>query len=268
MPLDLVKLVRASQPFVTKYTAAVLMSRDGDHGVAGSGVLFQVDTAHFLLTAAHILACNHEERATLQLGGFDGESIPLEADGFATDVESTDVAVLEISPETAGALRAAGKAFARSATLDANDPTWTREGFYVVCGFPLADARLPEPTELHLTAYSHGADRALQNPPPIKAFDPKKHISVTYNNVARSNQDGGYIVKHPTGMSGGGIWRVGYPDVDSEALWSTADIRLVAIQHTYSDPSVNGTRIGWCLRIIHDRYPALRPALDLVTRFA
>jgi hypothetical protein len=270
MTLDVETILQASRPMILRHTVAIVEELRGQFAIGGSGVLFQVGDAQFLFTAAHVLKdapdAPHINRL---IGGMGGDAIPLEAEAHVTDVASNDVAVVEVPSKVASELLARGKSFLRSSHLELrDDDPFEQEAFFAVCGFPEKDARTSygESTSMDVTIYVHGADAAPHQPPPIRAFDPKRHLALVYER-GMVNPKTDYVVKHPRGMSGGGIWRIGYPLRDGDR-WTTDNVRLMAIQHTYWEEtrSVVGTRVDVCHHVVQKHYPALRPLLALSMR--
>jgi hypothetical protein len=98
--------------------------------------------------------------------------------------------------------------------------------------------------------YADGQGLIWQNP-----FIKGVHIAISFDNAKHPD---------PTGMSGGGMWRIHQAGLPADH-WRESDAKLVAIEHTVATNQVAliGTRIGYVLGLIRSFDASLERAINL-----
>ena len=222
--------------------------RNGRPIPAGTGLLLRIGDSSFVLTAAHVF-----DHASDRIGvGLGSQIVPL---GFrwrstshtsSSDLVDVAVAFLEGLPNLPEDCR-----FLTLADLDPIERSSDRqrETAYLALGFPDKKQRFYD------GRYVPKADHFLAN---LTAID-EHHIKVRYAEGDFVNSHGPVETSDPTGMSGGGLWRV------ASALKGVPTVSLVGILTEWDRPNqqIVATRISSILAGIYACEPAARPVIRL-----
>jgi hypothetical protein len=222
----------------------------------GSGVLLQIDNVKFVLTAEHVAELFLKHGVSLFLGAASDKLFPISKTSVRHSKKG-DVAILVISDEDA-AMFGPTKKFTRLSEVLCHDATETVGGVYCALGYPHANSNVDDAAEvLTMKAvpafgipYADGQGLIWQNP-----FIKGVHIAISFDNAKHPD---------PTGMSGGGMWRIHQAGLPADH-WRESDVKLVAIEHTVATNQVAliGTRIGYVLGLIRSFDASLERAINL-----
>lgn len=231
-----------------------------------TGVLLQVNEGHFLLTASHGLRQFVAHPIPLGISPSRAGEPPihlLNSTFHSIEEDNVDVTVVRLDNETVQALLPQRR-FLRLHEVEQG--VQASDGLYLVFGYPCEwttseGGRIASRPMIFLGRQHTGELN------PISETDPAIHLVLSYD------RQGIDVVKDrpatlPTvnGMSGCGIWKIA--DWNSGALQNCKPdkSRLVAIQHSWDQDRnyVKGTWVRHTLGLIHEHYPDLRAALEMV----
>ncbi|MCC7291087.1 MAG: hypothetical protein IT449_03380 [Phycisphaerales bacterium] len=270
------RLMSECLPQLEHYTVGLWTVQDDDLRHDRTGVLYAVADQHFILTASHVeddgRTLQNAILASLPLyvsnGKLDSLPVPLCGPecGFhgteASKPSARDICAIRLDTETVEYLKSA-KDFLRHYRIRHHDDG---HGIYVIAGYPRAwtDDSSNGVTE-HPLFFLARAFRG--NFPAGTRYDRQVHIALEFTRDALEG-DSGNAVALPDihGISGCGIWRIA--DVIDSTPWRSPqhEPQLVAIEHSWSRAGgyVLGTRIAHVTQRIHDDYPHLSRAMNLL----
>lgn len=261
-------------------TVAVVVSNKPAIHLIGTGTLFQVADARFVLTAAHVLAEPHTCNRTIGVTSSDDSFIALGGTwiGSAGTRDSVtdpfDIAVFRL-PDSALA-RLAGKRFVRGSDISFLDqPPST---VFAVLGFPgpwslpiqgRDDALVLKPLEFF-------AVPPVNPPTDLAGFNPRYHLLVDASPTYLSDELGyatGFTDRAENdlppstalkGISGANIWAVADLTVPRDT-WHRTTAKVVAVQTRIYPKSnlLRATRWTAVATLLHEAFPKLRPAIAL-----
>jgi hypothetical protein len=239
----------------------------------GSGVLLAIADHRFLLTAAHVADFSAIHPQYLAPCTLDAPPIPLDEvkiytspippgvdreDAHMRKVDPFDVAVFELLPSVAEKITEPRR-FIRLMDIDAS--TEQIPGLYIVTGYPI---EFTKPNFSHKLIYS----KPLPYVTGLYQGGCEPHwgsfIALEYSYQSVDVDGALQQMPHPSGMSGCGIWRLAEASKPAD-LWKPTDVRLVAIEHTWSrkNGAILGTFVRYALSMIYNNYPSLRPVFEL-----
>jgi hypothetical protein len=259
-----VRMAAQCSPEVARSTIPIFAYNRWQMLPAGTGVLFQIASARFIFTAAHVARGSRRGRMPYFLAASPlsdqpirlRDAVTIHTDGDHDD--QIDVGVIELSDAVVGHLR--GNSFLRPATIDMSD--CALPGVHLVMGFPKALAH----SDVGMTTISAKPLRfvtTLRDGLQLPRFcEPSNNIVLDYSETSYEDSGDASPSIDPDGMSGGGIWRLA--SEGQIADWSLSCLKLVGIQHTWSQREgyVKGTWIRYAVMLIWDRYPGLRRAIQ------
>ncbi len=232
-----------------------------------TGVLYQVADHHFILTAAHWLRdiIQHNILLFIPTYGAADPGIPLVGALFhTTEKEIRDVGVIHLDEATAEKLKSR-KEFLRHGKVCISDAD--PEGLYVVFGYPEEWFGRTADSELITRPLPYFCQRYSGETMPDSGYDPQLHMALGFDrNVVTTQDYSRQTLPTARGMSGCGIWRVADCSKEGVERWSTKELRLVGIQHTWCNERkyLLGTRIQYALQVVSMNYPELERPLDLI----
>ncbi len=237
----------------------------------GTGTLFRIADAHFLITAAHVLEQAEEHQAIITVGA-RGQIHPLQIAGkaFKSSDDSLDVAIWRLDDKSVGFL--AGNTFLSLA--DIYTPETLTDDFYFVCGFPCEhstsattadEVAQNAPFQFCTTFYDGDKNRA-------PGFDPKVHVLLSAGREYLYKGEGAdrNMPERFNGFSGCSIW-IARAMREPRSSWKPGQAKLAAIQ-TCAYPNrkrheiLRGTTWKAVGSLIVAVYPELRPAFEIVYR--
>jgi hypothetical protein len=172
----------------------MVIAREGQVHQLGTGILFQVGEASFVVTAAHVAKYASEYRKTLAISSSAGSFIVI-AGPFLCSFESKeagetdpfDIAVHRLSMESVQ--RLAGKSFLRFSDIDFQEASPT--AVYSLFGFPTVWSRTNAASDvlelkaLQFTTYRFDRDKAA-----IEGFQDRYHLLLDAQPNGITNDDG------------------------------------------------------------------------------
>jgi hypothetical protein len=263
---------------VAKATFPMYAIQKGEYVLLGTGVLFQIASKSFGLTAAHVL--DDVERClqrgvpvVFTPGEYGHRFVCPERIDFSTSVmpdsgdrcdDPVDVGFIELSTSDAEVLGKTRHFLNCSQILLSESPN--RSTRYLVFGYPkagsecLADEKCIQYQPLACVSHAYTGDLSIL---------PKFHreTEIILNFTPDKNVDDDEMpsqILHPKGISGCGIWRL-IGDINDSDRWKPEMVKLVGIEHTWDQriQAIRGTRIGYVIAPILQRFPELRPAMDM-----
>lgn len=233
----------------------------------GTGSLFAIGERRFLVTAAHVpKEADRQKYSFLCATTKKGKFTPFLRGGWAL-MRKLDVAVFELSPQNAEDLE--DNAFLRLADVALNADV--NSGFFAIFGVPAVWSGLSlddesGPVQIKalqfITTPYEGDVTVLQD------FDPAAHIALAAGEDYHRNHDGEKInwpaplKEFLPGISGCAIWKI----ADAFSPGAAANgARVVGVETgVFSKAGViAGTRWGAVASLFRQRYPELRPALEI-----
>jgi hypothetical protein len=262
-------------------TVAIVIAHEGETHQFGTGILFRIGDASFLITAAHVVNEASIYRKTLAIsttrGGFvaiSGTFMCSAKGQYGSDEDPFDVAVHRLSDESL--LRLGDKSFLRFYDIEFQDQSPT--AVYTLFGYPAVWSR-PNPAKsdvldfkaLQFTTYRFDGDTSV-----LKEFQERFHLILDAQADGITNDDGSRAVfrdfegrnlgfpKKLGGISGCSVWRIGdlrLPLAD----WAKVEPRNVAVQTGVYPPTraIKTTRWIAVSTLIYDAFPDMRPAIEL-----
>ena len=235
-----------------------------------SGVLVSIDGHLFVATAAHAVPSQPEGRLSFVVPTAkttDAGAIPILRCG-KIESEWPDVGFLEIDP--AGALPVLGKeaiGLDQISLRGAGHP----ECRCLLFAYPTEMIRTEQTDPPHLTfrpmCYSNAPIKP-ENWPNVSSADPASNqavdIFLPYNAEEETwyyeENEGDKNLPEPRGAVGGGLWQGSLTKVE---LWNAEGVQLFGIQSRWNEKEkyVRGCQIIHWLRLLHEHYSYLRPAL-------
>jgi hypothetical protein len=237
-----------------------------------SGVLVSIDGHLFVATAAHAVPFQPGGRLSFvvpKTKATDAVALPILRCG-KSESEWPAVGFLELDP--AGALPVLGNEAIDLDQISLRGPGHP-ECRCLLFGYSseLIRTEQTEASELHLTlrpmCYSN-APMKPENWPKVSSADPASgqltDIFLPYDPEQEmwyyEENEGGGRLPEPRGTSGGGLWQGSSTKVE---LWNAEGVQLIGIQSRWNEQEkfVRGCQIVHWLRLLHEHYRDLRPAL-------
>ena len=260
------KVFRAAYESIDHSTVPICFHNDGVMTPDRSGVLLQIGSLHFLITAAHVGddhtipdAAKQGYAPCVVLPEKGTIPVPIDSDRYMITIDrNEDVAVFLLTDETVVRL-AKHYRFLRLSHLQSRNHIANEHAMYLISGFPQGMvAQEPDAKRMeiwyYLTVLYNG------NYDNVPGFIPSTHIVLKYERRTH-NRDGKTI--HPPGMSGCGIWFVAHSL--TWPLFTAADFRLTGIQNAWHKDHeyARGTWIDVVMKIIWRYYPEARGPMKL-----
>jgi hypothetical protein len=250
-------------------------------GLVGSGVLFQVADAHFLVTAAHVFRRAHLSGFTTGIScdnnrflALCGQWHAVSLESFEAFEDSVDIAIYRFNSGETARLR-------EYKFLRMNDVGNTRtNGIYTVLGFPGVLAGLVDGA----SDTSHRRALALTIPahegplPHLHNFNPGHSFVLNANSGFSTGNEGKPILMSDfsnnaqntlndmKGMSGGPVWLIATSGTNP-ATWSRDLPKLVGVQIGVfpENDLLRGTKWECVIDLIRTCWPELSMALDITS---
>jgi hypothetical protein len=256
------------QPFLYRQSVAFFTSDEGDRLLLASGTLVSIGDRLFIATASHavpdtpdneIWVLHTEPRLSITPRG----SV-LKKGRYPKD--NPDVGFLELGADAGGDhLRESACPLEPLAVVGVGRPKRPT----LLVGSPkeyLKKKQVGEPGAIGLEPVMIGylaVPVQVSEWPDDLELDPSRHIVLEYPYTLGQRLDSGasIMLPHPEGMSGGGIWDCGFED---DVFWTKQSAKLIGIQSGWcaEAPRISyAIQIIHWLRLVHDHYPDLRPAL-------
>lgn len=260
------KMIESAFDIVQQYTVPIYGFQDGTIRQDRTGVLLQIGTYRFMLTAAHKLQAIIENKIFLGVPRLeDGEPVRLEGcRALLSDEDLEDIAVFHLSAAVADEI-ARRNNFLRVHQFELNDPP--EHPFYCVHGYPVAWKSFDVENQLH--QYSPITFGTTPYDGDLETQDRKKHetfLRLIYGPTIDFIHSGEQPAPKAFGLSGCGIWQLCALRRNADLNWSIDEIKLAGIQHRQyvkSKKYVKGTRINVALRMICKQFPELKNAISL-----
>ena len=246
----------------------------------GTGTLFRVADESFVVTAAHVPKVAEKKGLRLCITGVDG-FIPLprrwigSADQqYGTNSDPFDVAVVQLGPDCVQKLTA--KVFLRFDDIISSDDLTS--GVFTVFGYPACWSRpsgnrseVLELKPLQYTTYAFEGDTDA-----LEEYQQRFHLllsaaieetsEITGNPVAFSDRQG-LPARFPGdlgGISGSSVWKIGDRATPIRD-WKSRAPKLVGVQIGvyHRKKIIKATRWIAVSTLLHEAFPALRPAMSL-----
>lgn len=255
----------ASIPLIGKATAPIFGFDElrNRKQLFASAILLKIHETHFALTAAHVL----DERSKLDLYvGSGDKGVPLRGSFGSTNFPTSgsrkqdkiDLGIVRLSKEVVRDMREN-----EFLALDNIDLSVTTTGHYVFAGYPSSTHKKAIKAEEATVALSSFiVDSAPLTDYQIAGLDSNISLALRFDKQNMWGQQGqGSGIPSPTGVSGGGVWRL-------DDVFATTPLKplLVAICIKWWEKGkplkcVLATRMHVALSAIRDHFPELRPYL-------
>jgi hypothetical protein len=254
------------QPSYRQSVVPIFAGSEVRASVAGTGTLFRIDDARFLVTAAHVVDARSDHTDLFLTSGVKGEKgIPLPDGGFKVP-DPHDIAVVKLSDETVKSL--GPRRFLCLADVDLTAKP-VKPGYFHVFGYPLDSSRYEYSRAvvslnpfLQLTKLYQGETLTLEN------YDPDHHMVLRVERMHAVSTDGepASIPGSLAGISGSSLWQI-HRQGEDPVTWSEGRARVVAVQTSQYKRSdaflVRGTYWIWALKIIKEGWPELAPSIQV-----
>lgn len=274
------RIAAGTRESIKRATMPLFRTVAGKAGVCATGVLLAIQGKQFILTAAHIFDGHHWDTRPIPLSITDRVlGKPLFPIGDVTmrrsptkdpvnrfDDDPFDSCVIDISQETATRIAAGSFRFLELSDLD----PWGDQDLcdlYTVAGYPdeldpgeVAPNALGEALCCYTTVLYWGDRGEI----PWTEDDQGVGILMDHGQDTTQDDNGQSVVPPwPTGMSGGGLWRIAASGSDMNA-WNLADVKLIGIQSRYyiHESVLRGTRIEHSLGFIYRGHKDLQPVFE------
>jgi len=263
------------------HKAAVAVVRTGSTVFGhGSGTLLRIADCSFVVTARHVIADAVEKHWPLGITGAThivetpGNWLGSPQTGNQPDRGLGDIAVYKLSDGQVAEL--GEKEFVRLPDLGLRAEL--TGGSFSFLGFPVMwseqTSTPQEPLGLGLFRYS---TIAAQDTGRLVHFDPDVHFLLGAEENTLVNQDGQStslrtrngtrvnLVDGVGGISGSGVWRIGQVGAKPE-MWRQEQARLVGIVTGVYPAAqfIKATKWVFVMKLIHEGFPEVRPALKLL----
>jgi len=213
----------------------------------GTGILFEINSARLLVTAAHAIDGALNEGIAMYVRRFQSKQL-VQITGNVAFERTLDIAAMRLSDDVSAALD--GYTFLRPEDADASRGV-APSGLYYLYGYPKI-ATYANVVE----AKSHAAGlpmiaRLVDGNPRF----PRGSAEYVWLNAFANRYD-------LVGISGCGVWR-SLRDGDRAAAWEPDQAKILAVETgTYCNHTlIGGTRIRHVFRLIAAHWPDLAPAL-------
>lgn len=214
---------------ILKYTVPFAGFQDAEPKHQGSGVLFKIADAHFVLTASHVVEpAKNKYKIPIFIGAGSNDTPGISLVGLRIMVldDPHDLAVIELRPDDAKEVAKTHR-FLNLAQCDFS-PSYHPGQPFLLVGFPHVQSQFdPEKKILSVEPFAHvtwlyHVDRQGI---PGTIYQEALHLLFDYSDSLMDNQGNPLPLPAPQGISGCGIWRIarqgGAPDV-----WSPEDFNL------------------------------------------
>jgi hypothetical protein len=245
-----------------EHTVQIQYYDSGIPAAIGSGVLLEIGSALFVVTASHVIEQAEGLGALAATGGLGkSDSIDLRNRPGISAKAPHDICMIELNPSEKTKWQKLRPI--RVGDLGVRDNQHA-DNWYVMLGFP---ERMFSPDQDSKLVRSQGfvyASHAASNPSVLKRIDAAINISLEwYPDANRGDWYPNDFVT-PYGMSGCGIWRVPRENIPKDINSIRPDLIGIAT-HSWPDEKVFiGTRIEHVLGVISRQYPNLANAINIV----
>jgi hypothetical protein len=268
------RVIQNGRPQIARATIAFFGWRDRPIQ-NGTGVLLRIADRHFVIAAAHVLDFPTIHNIPCDVSAHDqpGPPIPLtfvrhlcspippsrrRNDPHMRNDDPWDVAVVELTPDLAARLSETRRFLGLP---DLDTAAEFSQGIYYLYGYPNVfvdtdvQARTVQCKYLSYATELYTGERDARDSP--------VDLLVVYSE-GQTFEGEAVSLPWPHGISGGGVWRLADPAKPID-FWRPEDVRLVGIEHRWRRDRgyVRGTCIRHAVRLIHDHYPDLRPAMRI-----
>lgn len=231
----------------------------------GTGSLFRVATHFFLVTADHVLKefdgkyKDHLVVVNREYQHGHALSFGIGGDVHALVDASHDVAILKLPNEKLGNF--GGLKFLNASDIDCSEPD--PMDCYALCGYPVEfGIQTPATPFFYFSGLYDPRGKALQS------FDPSVNLLLVMDENQTLTPSGRRtrFPKDLNGVSGCPVWRITRRGF--RANWTPPEARVVGVETSVYNlgnlKAVKATSWALVLQLIRDRYPELRPSLNLV----
>lgn len=247
---------------IEKATLPIFHTHDKQLVEGRSGLLFQIDQALFLVTAAHGMAERLKEGLFLNVVmSKEIRPIILHLEDFQTTNDPhLDLCVMQLDPSSADYIRKNYIPLRLDSVMLRKNPRQAKGIFYMLAGYPIANLEIDETGRDVIENWKYLTYSYNGNYDNVENYNPLAHLIVKYERDTKNYR--GETV-HPPGLSGCGIWFVGDPF--RKPLFTSEDFKLVGIQtawhrgHEYA----KCTWIDHVLAVIWRYYPDARAPMRL-----
>jgi hypothetical protein len=253
---------------ILTYTVPFAGVQDDEPRQQGSGVLFRIADAHFVLTAAHVVEpCKNKHGIPMFIGAGPLNSPGISLNGLRVMIDEgdPDLAVIELSPGAAGEIARTHR-FLNLAQCEFA-PSYHPLQPFLVLGYPLVQTQFDtenrrlsvEPFAYVTSHYPVGTCKI-----PDDVYRQTLHLLFDYSEGFIDDQGISVPLPAPHGISGCGVWRIGRPDLPP-AEWAPDEFKLIAIEHGLlpETRALIGTRLKNSFDLLLSYHPELEPAFRL-----
>ncbi len=263
-------------------TVPIVLLQDGSLSQHGTGTLFRIADAFFLVTAAHVFRLARQYALSIGFGAaINGSFIPIRGRHLESrpkyaddDSDVCDIAIYPILSEDVSHIEK--DRFLSLVDVDCGSQSPT--AVYSICGFPCKWSKTSRTADekvvlkaIQYTSYSYSGDTSA-----FVGYVADRHLLISAN-VDETTDDKGDAVrfvdfvgdaltfpKQLSGISGSSVWRIGDLNVPLSE-WNSDHAKVVAVQTgVYQDKSViKATRWSVVLEMLNRAFPELHPALSL-----
>jgi hypothetical protein len=241
----------------------------------GTGTLFRIAEASFLITATHVAELAMDPRRRLYITDAAPNAPPCLLYGDIHTEQNYDVSVWPLPEEVVA--RLANRKFLHLSEIDFGTSPLKQGWFYVhghpTCWTPLdrtTNQLSTRPLTYRTTLYTGPTDTFCD-------YDPRVHVLIEVTKDSNFSSDGSPVVPLPElrGISGCSIWQA-YVGGKSQEKWALHDVKVVAVQtgvhhgkgrdengNETNVVAVKGTRWAVAFEILRKNYPELEPAIRL-----
>lgn len=257
-------------PRIVQLTVPLFVGvRDREPQLVASGLILEIGTSRFLITATHALRAwpGISISASETLVEIQGDGVTIHTEGCEPGSESDklDVSVLRLDRRIAE-LVAADQVLS-IADLDLSASAVGQDSF-LMSGYPERrnrDGLTGDSITVH--AYSllmHDGDEGLYQ---ALGLDTQAHLALPFDPNDTWDVERQVTAPNFQGISGGGLWRV--PSGDAAPLRATR-LAAIAVEQHRKGPHrhVLATRVRLVLAAVHERHPDLRASLENALRDA
>lgn len=264
------KMQDEAAPYIKRRTVVLYGANERDEPyILGTGVPLDICGNRLIVTAAHVLdEVIRGGHAVYMSAGGEGTTLfpivpqrvrrsAMPASGDRRD-DVFDLAVIDLSSDTVVRI-GGGLTFVTLADCDPLDPK-NRGSYYFLQGFPSERLKV---NRCRNTVTCQSLPYGTITYDGIRGLWPSVddvHIDLDFHPRKAADERGRRVrLPRPHGISGCGIWRLSSPGV-RRSEWTTANIKLVAIEHRYHSDLhlLRGTRIKYVNTILVDWYPECR----------
>jgi hypothetical protein len=233
-----------------------------------TGFLLQIANRHFLLTASHDL----QEFLDNGFRPMTSPNIPNDppvgfgiAAVFGTQVDdtSTDIAIFELTDESADYFRTGWRRFLRLPEL-CFDKSLDR-AFHLLIGYPTPEVRnvgmIGDIPQTVAQRFWYITNDFPHDPKKLEPHDPNNQFALEYGRTSINEDGDEFKSLHLGGMSGCPVFRISPCELLSKNL---NYVKCVGIQCSFKPNTyVKGSYITHAVDMIYEKYPDLRSAIEL-----